>query len=51
MMKNISEFISEKLDNLFTIQKNVELNRPNNDFGDYSTNIAMQISGIVKNRL
>lgn len=48
MMKNTSEFISEKLDNLFDIQKNVELNRPNNDFGDYSTNIAMQISGLVK---
>jgi len=46
-MNKLSELISEVVKKLFSISKTVDLNRPSNEFGDYATNIAMQISGVL----
>jgi len=43
-MKQLSELFSSTLKDLYSMDRNVEFNRPLGDFGDYATNIAMQIS-------
>lgn len=43
-MKQLSVLISNSLKDLYSIDRSIELSRPLGEFGDYATNIAMQIS-------
>jgi arginyl-tRNA synthetase len=43
-MKQLVNLISEVIKDIYNIERSVEFNRPQNDFGDYASNIAMQIS-------
>ena len=43
-MDTFSLAVSEAIRQLFDIETEVKLNRPDAEFGDFSTNIALQLS-------
>lgn len=43
-MQEISELVIKAVADLFTIEVEVELTRPDEQFGDYATNVAMRLS-------
>lgn len=47
MREEIQEFITEACRELYGVKVDVELTRPEEQFGDYSTNIALQLTGRV----
>lgn len=49
MRENLQQKISKIVRELFDINVSIELTRPDEQFGDYSTNIAMQLAGRMNN--
>lgn len=43
-MKQLSQLISDVLNRLYNVSREVELSRPASEFGDYATNVAMQLA-------
>lgn len=43
-MEQISQIIQETIKQLFNINQSVQLSRPDPNYGDYATNVAMQLS-------
>lgn len=43
-MKDLAKLLHDTVFKLYSIDKDVDLVRPNSEFGDYASNIAMQIS-------
>ncbi|HMS31694.1 MAG TPA: arginine--tRNA ligase [Candidatus Saccharibacteria bacterium] len=48
MEANLNLIISEIVNQLFSLDADVELTRPDPQFGDFSTNIAMKLAGQIK---
>jgi arginine--tRNA ligase len=44
-MKQVVDVISETIKQLFDVEMAVELQRPKPEFGDFATNVAMQLTG------
>ena len=44
-MKQVVDVISETIKQLFDVEMAVELQRPKPEFGDFATNVAMQLAG------
>jgi len=43
-MNDISHLIAQKLHDIYGIEHTVDLTRPDAQFGDYATNIALQVA-------
>jgi len=43
-MEKVTKFIEETVKELFGIDQTIQLSRPNSDFGDFATNVAMQLA-------
>lgn len=46
-MENISQIVQETIKRLFDVDQIVILSRPDSSFGDYATNVAMQLSAAL----
>ncbi|KAF0134186.1 MAG: arginyl-tRNA synthetase [Candidatus Saganbacteria bacterium] len=47
MKQLISSIVEKSISNIYSLQEKVEINIPNKRFGDYSTNIILQISSKI----